>query len=390
MKIFGYLILLILIGWHNKCHSQALSGTNFNYLYNPLNEISFQHKVVNEKNKITLYYSLTTSGQQKLSDYQVDWEKRESLSSKTGNTLPLLDSVIVYYDEKVLVGKMSFSVPASKWYALVTVTEKDKADRWSYFAVVDPKYPNEAILVSAKPIFDPFLSVNENPIVSTEKPNHLYGFYYQGNFDSALPPFIIDQKSSDRFLFADSTFATPSNEAILFSKQGLYLIQQDTQAVSGLAFRINNESFPKFTQVKELIGPLIYISTQEEFTKLINTNGEKAKFDEIILEITGDVDRARNFIRSYYRRVEYVNKTFSSYKEGWKTDRGMVYLIYGQPDEVVFGEGTETWFYKSSKLKFNFVKSGTIYDPDNHVLVRDKEYARSWYQTVDLWRKSRF
>jgi GWxTD domain-containing protein len=36
----------------------------------------------------------------------------------------------------------------------------------------------------------------------------------------------------------------------------------------------------------------------------------------------------------YFSRVQYANKNFKSYTEGWLTDMGMVYIVYGQPDNV--------------------------------------------------------
>jgi GWxTD domain-containing protein len=54
----------------------------------------------------------------------------------------------------------------------------------------------------------------------------------------------------------------------------------------------------------------------------------------------------------YYRRLKYANQNFAiSNKEGWETDMGMVYIIYGHPDEVEkhpFDQGTRTyqrWHY---------------------------------------------
>ncbi len=35
----------------------------------------------------------------------------------------------------------------------------------------------------------------------------------------------------------------------------------------------------------------------------------------------------------YYRRIAYANETFSSSIPGWKTDRGMIYIKYGPPNE---------------------------------------------------------
>jgi hypothetical protein len=97
-------------------------------------------------------------------------------------------------------------------------------------------------------------------------------------------------------------------------------------------------------------------------------------------------------MRSYFKRVELANQFFSSFKEGWKTDRGMVYIIYGIPDEVYKFKDREVWKYKSStyKASFDFVRSGTLFDPDNYVLIRDNKFKETWYEVVDLWRNARF
>jgi hypothetical protein len=97
-------------------------------------------------------------------------------------------------------------------------------------------------------------------------------------------------------------------------------------------------------------------------------------------------------MRNYFKRVEAANQYFSSYKEGWKTDRGMIYIIYGIPDEVYLFEDREVWEYKNEDFKerFQFVKSATIFDPENYVLIREKSFTNDWYNMIDLWRKARF
>lgn len=61
---------------------------------------------------------------------------------------------------------------------------------------------------------------------------------------------------------------------------------------------------------------------------------------------------------SYLRRLQYVNEHFhEASREGWATDRGRVYLLYGPPDDKLFEpwdgysffgptiKATELWFY---------------------------------------------
>ena len=131
---------------------------------------------------------------------------------------------------------------------------------------------------------------------------------------------------------------------------------------------------------------------KQEFEKVKAAKGDKKAFDRIILGITGNSERAKEFIRNYYRRVEWANFYFTSYKEGWKTDRGMIYMLFGLPDELYKFTDREVWVYKSSSVdaKFNFVKSSTIFDPDNYVLIREKKFQETWYEKIDLWRNARF
>ncbi|MDZ7822184.1 MAG: GWxTD domain-containing protein [Candidatus Marinimicrobia bacterium] len=39
-------------------------------------------------------------------------------------------------------------------------------------------------------------------------------------------------------------------------------------------------------------------------------------------------------MNEYYYRVQTANQRFSGQREGWRSDRGMIYIIYGEPDAV--------------------------------------------------------
>ena len=175
-----------------------------------------------------------------------------------------------------------------------------------------------------------------------------------------------------------------------FFKRGLYLIQSDTNSTQGLSVRAEDD-YPKFTKVPSLAGPLIYICTKQENDRLVLAKNDKRAFDRVILGITQDTERAKKLIRNYFRRVEHANELFTSYKEGWKTDRGMIYIIFGPPEQVYKFNDREVWTYKTSfDVTFNFTKSSSVFDPDNYVLIRNKKYQQLWYEVIDLWRDARF
>ena len=43
---------------------------------------------------------------------------------------------------------------------------------------------------------------------------------------------------------------------------------------------------------------------------------------------------ANELLDEYFRRVNYAEENFGTYTDGWKTDRGMVYITFGPPDDV--------------------------------------------------------
>jgi GWxTD domain-containing protein len=67
----------------------------------------------------------------------------------------------------------------------------------------------------------------------------------------------------------------------------------------------------------------------------------------------------------YYRRLKYVNLNFAlPTKEGWETDMGLVYMVYGHPDEVEkhpFDRDVrafQRWYYYKQNRMFLFVDRG--------------------------------
>jgi hypothetical protein len=66
-------------------------------------------------------------------------------------------------------------------------------------------------------------------------------------------------------------------------------------------------------------------------------------------------------MEQYYARVEYANKHFSHFQEGWRTDMGMVYITFGPPNNVerhpfdIDSKPYEIWAYYDLNYQFVFV-----------------------------------
>ena len=90
---------------------------------------------------------------------------------------------------------------------------------------------------------------------------------------------------------------------------------------------------------KATIGQLAYIADPGELSeikKLKSFEERKAAFDAFWEEREIPDGTSANITKQeFYRRVTFANQEFSAMRrDGWKTDRGMIYIKYGKPDEV--------------------------------------------------------
>jgi len=122
------------------------------------------------------------------------------------------------------------------------------------------------------------------------------------------------------------------------------------------------------SSIKDLdkaIKQLVYIATEDEIEKIEETENRDEKVKEYLnfwkkKDPTPQTEDNPIF-DEYYRRVFYANEKFSHYIEGWKTDRGMVFIILGPPNNVdrhPFEFNTkpyEVWEYYDLNRQFVFV-----------------------------------
>jgi len=387
MRHFSFLFLMIVavVG-----KTQSLNSINFNYLYNLQAEVEVQFHPVKQGDSIVVFYTLKSTNATATS-YIVQWEKKDSYSQRQGGLLLPRDSVVMVNGRAE--GKFMFPKPQKPWVLAAKVANQANTKRWVYFKQIEAHYPvNGYLEKGGEKQWLPYRSASSRYIVRGSGSGKLIHFsYYKDNFPTPSPPFAEKEFKMDRFLFPDSTFSVvPGQEIGPFSLEGLYLAQEDTLSSDGFSFLIKKDPYPKYNKLSDLKGPLLFVTTREENDQIGAAGEDKMKFDKVILDITNDKERAKNFMRNYFRRVEFANQFFTSYKEGWKTDRGMIFLVFGAPDEVMVTGQQEIWAYKNPRQQFAFTKAGSVYHPDHYVLVRDKQYTEDWYLTVDLWRKSRF
>jgi GWxTD domain-containing protein len=83
---------------------------------------------------------------------------------------------------------------------------------------------------------------------------------------------------------------------------------------------------------------VVYIITPEELTafKRLTNDEERDQFiEQFWLRRDPTPDTPENeFREEHYRRIAAANEKFPAGRQGWRTDRGRIYIIWGPPDEI--------------------------------------------------------
>ena len=144
---------------------------------------------------------------------------------------------------------------------------------------------------------------------------------------------------------------------LIQSKKENKIVKNITIYKPGLSGFVNNIQ-NSFQQMK-------YILTNAERK---NAKGKKGKaLEDVFLEYWKIRDPTpetslNELMEEYYIRVNYVNEYFNmSWKEGWETDFGMIYILFGPPDEIQRSNINsssssmyQVWYYNRLNKQFVF------------------------------------
>lgn len=328
---------------------------------------------------------------------QADYASRQSLGS---GVVSLSDQQVAWHRGEMIV---AFDLPKPKdlYTGVVMITINDNAipqgivndlyvrfnsgKMGDYFAVFDKtgRFPIMRNYINAK---DTLMLKDLN---GTSR--KLVGLRYRHEFDPALPPTAISPRAVTKTMYIDSVYQLPTNVPLILNEKSLYYICRDTSESYGIGLVTVDPRYPRLTRPESLAKPPIYISTTSEVNDLYASSDAKRALDRYWLGLTsGNQTVAKRAIRLYYRRVETANKLYTTYKEGWKTDKGMVYVIMGAPDKQQRSKDKEIWTYAKrgqyQEINFTFTKRPNQFVEDHYELNRYVEYQPIWFPVVEAWR----
>ncbi len=254
-------------------------------------------------------------------------------------------------------------------------------------------------------LFNPVLRINEyvNLLYPVKPIDSLFISYYKPLKEVPYPPAILlPEKTID--YPADTIIALAYSDTlpIMFPSEGIYFCSVNRKSEEGYTFFNFGEAFPSMTKPDVMIEPLAYLVSEEEMDAMRSSPRPKLALDEFWVKCGGNIDKSRELIRIYYTRILYSNYYFTSFKEGWRTERGMIYTIYGPPDKVYKNSEGERWGYRKPVLKslwggryrlkeeylyFNFKVRQNKYSENDFYLSRSETLVTYWDKAIASWRK---
>lgn len=399
-----FLLTRLPAGAQDQPGESDLSDTNISYLYDLQSPIAGETKIAMGQDEATVFFKLDVRSQN-LEVGEINYVVKESYANEEIlHSGSIGSSDLIREDRQHNIYRFTVPMQDNSNYLFIFVNSRVRSAENVYrfdtslnselnFSLTD------LVLMESEadvPIFTNFLPRNVPfRLVSLyQDVSQAFIYYYSHEFEPNPPPMASAGSQVQKSLEIDSIFPVNLNEPLSFDKEGLYFTQTDTTSLSGISFRIEEQYYPRFVTANELIRPIRYISTSEEMDNLLSDEQPKLALDRYWVKATRSRERAKDVIRSYYRQVTKANVLFTTYKEGWKTSQGMVYLLYGAPNIVYRSDGEERWIYSQESnllpdMSFTFVKVRNIFSTRHYNLLPDEEYGKFWYRNIDLWRKGR-
>lgn len=381
-----------------------MSSSEISHLYNTDHEFILDERVAKDGNRYKVYLRFRlNSGMVKIGDYELSYDLRSSyIDEKLLNSSIKIDSSHVIDngfreftyaiefetvdDQNLLVIQIDNIVRNRRYHKDIALSSENSVAYQPFLIFQETKdlpyfenYVNVGTKLRVQNVFGDASSFSIN------------GVYNQKRV--AMPPFDDNKRTDVESSPIEASYGVLPGEVFELETAGFYEITTGVDGNMKSGILVTDAFYPYFEEYPELIKPLIYICTNQEFTGMLAAENPKTSFENFVLEtISSNTNIAQEFVKYYYRRIRKSAQLFTTTTEGWKTDRGMVYQVYGNPANVFRNETTELWVYTlenggRARFIFDILKgpAGTR----EYKLIRGKKYRDGWMNAVTRWRSGR-
>ncbi len=131
-------------------------------------------------------------------------------------------------------------------------------------------------------------------------------------------------------------------------------------------FRSRQRGLPLvIDDIDDVISQIVYIATPQEIEEMKAGKDELEKtkifFDFWKSKDPSPGNEENEVFEEYFARIAFSNENFGHYVEGWRTDRGMVFITLGAPNNIdrhpfeYESKPYEIWYYYELNRSFTFI-----------------------------------
>lgn len=182
--------------------------------------------------------------------------------------------------------------------------------------------------------------------------------------------FVVAKLPTDTYTLIVSIIDTVNNVGVNSSKRFFVynpnIVDSDTSF--GTLKPVLSSTFGTMSEeeLDDIFAKSKYIASSAEIDKFNKLKGEESKreflFDFWKARDNNPSTTENEYFYDYLKRIELSNQRFNSMqKQGWKTDRGRVFIIYGEPSEIerypnqIESRPYEIWYYNEIEGGIYFI-----------------------------------
>ena len=394
------LFSLMLLSSLNALGQKIYIDENISYWTDINNEIHVTHSVFTDADSVHVIMEISFLQGNKYDNYHFLYELHKSyhtLDILDADTLNIEDHIIIDQPGKMFVYFRVANIDKTDLAIIKIINKRSGIDYIYDIPLIDDyNYSSDGLIFYEEdgitPLLSSFINVNHAIQLKSINPHSepVYVYYYAQYFDEAVPPMIIEDQRASKGLTIDSVFTVPLDETFSLEREGLYFFQKDSSSAKGISIRVQDAYYPLAKTIDSVLEPLIYISTRTETEAIRNARNPRKAFEDYWINLVKIPNLATSTVKKYYERVEAANYLFTNFEEGWKSDMGMIYIVYGPPNDVYKSEEIIDWVYNRDLnmpvIRFSFYKVKNVFTDHHYTLLRKKSYDKNWFKSVELWR----
>ena len=320
-----------------------------------------------------------------------DEEKKNLITEKIWNEkIVAISFELTSSPDNFNLGSRSFELSPGVYSIKTSLFDKDSKNEYSSENIVVVKQftqvpaLSDVMLISGRTVIEGTSKIIPNVsrnVVSDRDPLSMFFEIYSDTSTNLLINYeIIDEKETQVFNKSEQVSLKKGTNQIFHNVDSLMLdlgknlLKITLKDSAGKVYDTSVKSFMSrwvgvpiaLTDLDKAIEQLVYLASPEDLAFMKETDNRREKAKRFVAfwrkQDPNPADEYNPVFNEYYNRVAYTNQNFTSYSlEGWRSDRGMVLIILGAPDNIdrhpfeYYAKPYEVWQFYNLNKQFIFV-----------------------------------